>query len=100
MPLYRRLPKRGFNPIKRVDVAKLNLGKIQSYIDRKKIKSGEKIDLDLLKKLKLINKKSYKIKILGTGELKDKIDLEVDFVSKSVKVKLDKTGSAVKIKNS
>ena len=100
MPLYRRLPKRGFNPIKRVDVAKLNLGKIQSYIDRKKIKSGEKIDLDLLKKLKLINKKSYKIKILGTGELKDKIDLEVDFVSKSVKVKLDKTGSTVKIKNS
>ena len=100
MPLYRRLPKRGFNPIKRVDVAKLNLGKIQSYIDSKKIKSGEKIDLDLLKKLKLINKKSYKIKILGTGELKDKIDLEVDFVSKSVKVKLDKTGSTVKIKNS
>ncbi len=100
MPLYRRLPKRGFNPIKRVDVAKLNLGKIQSYIDSKKIKSGEKIDLDLLKKLKLINKKSKKIKILGTGELKDKIDLEVDFVSKSVKVKLDKTGSAVKIKNS
>ena len=100
MPLYRRLPKRGFNPIKRVDVAKLNLGKIQSYIDSKKIKSGEKIDLDLLKKLKLINKKSYKIKILGTGELKDKIDLEVDFVSKSVKVKLDKTGSAVKIKKS
>ena len=100
MPLYRRLPKRGFNPIKRVDVAKLNLGKIQSYIDSKKIKSGEKIDLDLLKKLKLINKKSYKIKILGNGELKDKIDLEVDFVSKSVKVKLDKTGSAVKIKNS
>ena len=100
MPLYRRLPKRGFNPIKRVDVAKLNLGKIQSYIDSKKIKSGTKIDLDLLKKLKLINKKSYKIKILGTGELKDKIDLEVDFVSKSVKVKLDKTGSAVKIKNS
>ena len=100
MPLYRRLPKRGFNPIKRADVTKLNLGKIQSYIDSKKIKSGEKIDLDLLKKLKLINKKSYKIKILGTGELKDKIDLEVDFVSKSVKVKLDKTGSAVKIKNS
>ena len=100
MPLYRRLPKRGFNPIKRVDVAKLNLGKIQSYIDSKKIKSGTKIDLDLLKKLKLINKKSYKIKILGTGELKDKIDLEVDFVSKSVKVKLDKTGSAVKIKKS
>ena len=100
MPLYRRLPKRGFNPINRVDVAKLNLGKIQSYIDSKKIKSGTKIDLDLLKKLKLINKKYNKIKILGNGNLKDKIDIEVDFVSNSVKDKLGKIGSAVKIKNS
>jgi large subunit ribosomal protein L15 len=94
------LPKRGFNPLKKEKIAVINLGKSQSNRDSKKMKSGEKSDLDLLKKLKLINKKSYKIKILGTGCLKDKIDLEVDFVSKSVKVKLDNTGSAVKIKNS
>ena len=100
MPLYRRLPKRGFNPIKKTDVAKLNVGKIQSLIDSKKIKVNEKINLDSLKKLKLISKKSNKIKILGNGDLKDKIDIEVNFVSKSVKVKLDKTGSTVKIKNS
>jgi len=97
MPLYRRLPKRGFNPIKKTDVAKFNVGKIQSLIDSKKIKANEKINLDSLKKLKLISKKYNKIKILGNGDLKDKIDVEVNFISKSVKGKLDKTGSAVKI---
>ena len=98
MPLYRRLPKRGFNPIKKNEVAKLNIGKIQFFIDKKKINSNEKINLDLLKKLKIVSGKSNKIKILGSGDLKNKIDIEVDFISKSVKEKLDKTGSAVKIR--
>jgi len=97
MPLYRRLPKRGFNPIKKNDVAKLNIGKIQMFIDKKKIKANEKINLELLKKLKLVSGKFNKIKILGSGDLKDKIDIEANYVSKSLKEKLDKTGSAVKI---
>tara|TARA_B100002052_G_scaffold292542_1_gene314285 strand:- start:750 stop:1202 length:453 start_codon:yes stop_codon:yes gene_type:complete len=97
MPLYRRLPKRGFNSIKKKDVAKLNIGKIQFLIDKKKIKPNEKINLDLLKKLKLVSRKFNKIKILGSGDLKDKIDIETNFISKSLKEKLDKTGSAVKI---
>tara|TARA_B100000579_G_C22774684_1_gene825946 strand:- start:254 stop:724 length:471 start_codon:yes stop_codon:yes gene_type:complete len=99
MPLYRRLPKRGFNPIKKNKIATLNIQKIQKFIDTKKIKSSEKIDINLLKKLKLVNKKTQKIKVLGSGDLKDKIILEVDFVSKSVKDKLSKNGSTVKIKN-
>ena len=97
MPLYRRLPKRGFNPIKKIDIAKVNIGKIQFFIDKKKIKTNEKINLNLLKKINLINNKSSKIKILGTGDIKDKIDIEVDFVSKSAKEKLSKTGSTLKI---
>ena len=97
MPLYRRLPKRGFNSIKKKEVAKLNIGKIQFFIDKKKIKANEKINLNLLKKLKLISGKFNKIKILGSGDLKDKIEIEANFVSKSLKEKLDKTGSAVKI---
>ena len=97
MPLYRRLPKRGFNPIKKNDVARLNIGKIQLFIDKKKIKANEKINLELLKKLKLVSGKFNKIKILGSGDLKNKVDIEANFVSKSVKEKLDKTGSAVKI---
>ena len=99
MPLYRRLPKRGFNPIKNNIVAVLNLENIQKLIDTKKIKNSDKIDLSLLKKLKLINKKIKKIKILGNGDLKDKVNLEVDFISKSVKDKLSKNGSTFKIKN-
>ena len=97
MPLYRRLPKRGFNPIKKNDVARLNIGKIQLFIDKKKIKANEKINLDLLKKLKLVSGKFNKIKILGSGDLKDKIDIEANYFSKSLKEKLDNTGSTVKI---
>ena len=98
MPLYRRLPKRGFNPIKSPEVGKINIGKIQSLLDKKKIKTNETINLSLLKKVKLISNNCLKLKILGNGELKDKITLEVDFISKSVKDKLDKTGSILKIK--
>ena len=99
MPLYRRLPKRGFNPIKKNKIATLNIQKIQKFIYTKKIKSTEKIDINLLRKLKLVNKKTQKIKLLGSGDLKDKIILEVDLASKSVKDKLSKNGSTVKIKN-
>ena len=98
MPLYRRLPKRGFNPIKSPEVGKINIGKIQSLLDKKKIKNSETINLSLLKKAKLISNNCLKLKILGNGELKDKITLEVDFISKSVKNKLDKTDSILKIK--
>ena len=100
MPLYRRLPKRGFNPIKSVYIAKINIGKIQTLIDQKKIKSTDIINIDFLKKNKIINKNSQRVKILGNGELKDKISLEVDSISKSVKIQLEKTGSTLKIKNS
>ena len=98
MPLYRRLPKRGFNPIKSLEVGKINIGKIQSLLDKKKIKTSETINLSLLKKVKLIRNNCLKLKILGNGDLKDKITLEVDFISKSVKDKLDKTDSILKIK--
>ena len=100
MPLYRRLPKRGFNPIKDTKIVKLNLSKIQSMIDKKKIKETDKINIDLLKKLKILNKKINKIKILGNGELKNKVTIEVDYISNSVKEKLSKNGSTIKLKNS
>ncbi len=82
MPLYRRLPKRGFNPIGEKNIAILNLDKIQLYIDKKNIKVNDIINASLLKKLKLINKNSVKLKILGSGEIKDKINIEADLASK------------------
>ena len=75
MPLYRRLPKRGFNPISRTNIAIMNLEKIQSFINEKTINPSDTINMELLKKLKLINKNSQKLKILGTGEIKDKVSL-------------------------
>jgi large subunit ribosomal protein L15 len=98
MPLYRRLPKRGFNAINRVLVAKINLEKLQSFIDKKTINNNDTINAELLKKLKLINKNSDKLKILGTGEIKDKVKIEADLISKSAMEKLEKIGSSVQLK--
>ena len=98
MPLYRRLPKRGFNPISKTRVAIINLNKIQFFIDSKNIKSNDLINSDLLKKLKLINKNSQKLKILGSGEIKDKVNIEADLVSKSAVEKLEKIGGTVHLK--
>ena len=98
MPLYRRLPKRGFNPINKIKIAKINLEKIQTFIDRKTINSSNTIDFKLLKKLKIINKNSQKLKILGTGEIKVKINIEADLISKSAKEKLEKIGGSILIK--
>jgi large subunit ribosomal protein L15 len=100
MPLYRRLPKRGFNAIKRYQsiIAIMNLDKIQSYINEKTIKSTDMINIALLKKLKLINKNSQKLKILGTGDIKDKVSIEADLISKSAVVKLEKAGGSIQLK--
>ena len=98
MPLYRRLPKRGFNPIRKIKIAKINLEKIQTFIDKKTINSSDTIDSKLLKKLKIINKNSQKLKILGTGKIKEKINIEADLISKSAKEKLEKIGGSILIK--
>ena len=98
MPLYRRLPKRGFNPIEKKNISILNLDKIQSFIDKKSIKTSEILNSNLLKKLKLINKGSSKLKILGSGEIKDKINIEADLASKSAINKLEKIGGSIQIK--
>ena len=98
MPLYRRLPKRGFNPIEKKKIFILNLDKIQYFIDKKSIKTSEILNSNLLKKLKLINKRSSKLKILGSGEIKDKINIEADLASKSAINKLEKIGGSIQIK--
>ena len=98
MPLYRRLPKRGFNPIKKDKIAIINLEKLQNLIEKKIIKSDERINLDNLIKKKIFNKSHNKIKILGMGEDKEKINIEVDFSSKSAKEKIETNGGKISIK--
>ena len=100
MPLYRRLPKRGFNPIRaNKRCAIINLSNIQLLIDKKIITSSSKIDLKFLKDHKLIKKNVTKFKILGKGELKDKINIDTDLLSKSAKDKLSKSDSTFISKN-
>ena len=98
MPLYRRLPKRGFNPINKKTIAVLNLDKIQFYIDKKNIKTTDTLNSNLLKKLKLIDQNSIKLKILGSGAIKDKINIEADLASKSAVEKLEKIGGSIQLK--
>ena len=97
MPLYRRLPKRGFNSFKILKVAKINLDKIQMFIDKKKINVSDVVNVETLKKLKIINKNFNKLKILGKGEIKSKINIQADMISKSAMEKLKKIGCSVQI---
>ena len=95
MPLYRRLPKRGFKKVKNTRIALINLSRIQEIINKKKLSLSTKINLPNLQKSKLINNKYKKLKLLGFGEIKEKFDFEVNFVSKSAKDKIEKSGGKV-----
>ena len=97
MPLYRRLPKRGFNSIKKNDIATINLQQLQEFISKGKLNTKILINLNELKKNKIVKNKINKIKLLGSGDIKDKINLEVDFISKSAKEKIEKNGSTIKL---
>jgi len=99
MPLYRRLPKRGFKTIGgKEKIAIVSLSKIQDIIKKNSTLSGSTINLLSLQKLKFVNKKYKKLKLLGPGELKDKLNFEVDAVSKSAKEKIEKLGGKVILK--
>ena len=99
MPLYRRLPKRGFNPIRKNDLAIINLGDLQKLIDNKKISTDSKINIDTFKKSKLFRKSINKFKVLSSGDFNSKIDIEVDYSSKIAKAKIQKAGGQITVKN-
>ena len=99
MPLYRRLPKRGFNPINKKKIAKVNLDQLQSFVDKKKIDTTILINLETLKKSNIINKSYLEFKILGNGNLTSKIDIEANYSSIAAKQKIEKMGGVLKIKN-
>ena len=97
MPLYRRLPKRGFKTFKNEKIAILNLSKIQNIVDKVKNKIKGSIDLKILKERKLVNKKYKKLKILGSGEIKNNIEISAHFVSKQAFTKIEKAGGKISI---
>ena len=99
MPLYRRLPKRGFNPVNKNNVAVINLGDLQRLIDQKKINPDMKINIDTFKNSKLFRKSIGKFKVLSNGDFDSKIKIEADYSSKIAKEKIEKAGGQITVKN-
>ena len=97
MPLFRRLPKRGFKSINKKKIAVFNLSDIQNFIKNKKIKSSEEFNIKFLKEKKMIKKDFNLLKILGKGEIKGKLKISIDFISKSARSKIEKAGGSINI---
>ena len=97
MPLYRRLPKRGFKSLFKDDTAIINLSHLQKLHDSKKIDLTSKIDLKILVEKDILNKRYAKLKLLGSGELKAKINITVNYVSKQAQVKVEKAGGTLNL---
>ena len=97
MPLYRRLPKRGFKSLFKKDIAIINLSLLQTFHDSKRIDLNNPIDLKILKEKSLINKKFEKLKILGSGDIKNKLNISANFFTKQAKSKIEKAGGTLNI---
>ena len=97
MPLYRRLPKRGFKSFKKTEIAILNLSKIQTIFDKEKNNLKNTLDLKILKEKNLINKKFLQLKILGTGDLKKSVEITADYASKKALEKIEKAGGKLSL---
>ena len=97
MPLYRRLPKRGFKSFNKRYMAIINLSDIQNFIKAKKINTSDEVNIKNLKEKKLIRKNLNILKILGNGEVKEKIKISTNYVSKSAKSKIEKAGGSINI---
>ena len=97
MPLYRRLPKRGFKSMFKKNIATINLSSIQKFLNEKRIDASSTIDLKKLIEKKIVSKKYEKLKILGNGEIKEKLNFSTNFVSKQAKEKIEKAGGTLNL---
>ena len=97
MPLYRRLPKRGFKPNSKKKFAIINLSVIQKLISTNKITEKDQISLSFLQKGNFVDKKYTKLKILGTGDLDKKINVLTNQISASARSKIEKKGGIVSL---
>ena len=95
MPIHRRLPKRGFNNINRVPNVELNIEKIEKLIDTKVIDPKKVINHKTLMEIGLVKSENSKVKLLGKGEIKNKINIEVTSSSSAAKEMVEKMGGSV-----
>jgi large subunit ribosomal protein L15 len=97
MPMHRRLPKRGFNNIFRVEFAEINLDRLQDAVDAKKLDTGSVVNAEALVKAGVLRRSKAGVRLLGRGELKAKLNIEVHGASKSAIAAVEKAGGSVKI---
>ena len=97
MPLHRRLPKRGFNNIFRLEFAEINLDRIQQAIDAKLLDAKGTINAESLVKSRVLRRSKDGVRLLGRGEIKAKLNIEVYGASKSAIAAVEKAGGTVKI---
>ena len=97
MPLYRRLPKRGFTQPNRSRLVELTLGRLQAAIDAKKIDSGIMVTEDLLVVAGVVRRKLDGIRLLGSGELASKVDLELTSATRGAVAAVEKAGGSIKV---
>jgi large subunit ribosomal protein L15 len=97
MPLHRRLPKRGFNNVFRVEYAEVNLDRIQQAIDAKQLDAGAVINAESLVKAGVVKRARAGVRLLGRGEIKAKVNVEVHGASKSAVAAVEKAGGSVKL---
>ncbi len=97
MPIYRRLPKRGFNKPNRVDYNEINLLRVQAAVDAKKLDGKTPVTVEALVAAGVLSKRLAGVRLLATGELKSKLDFEVWHASKGAIAAVEKAGGTVKI---
>lgn len=97
MPLYRRLPKRGFTNIHAKSYSEINLGQLQAAIDAKKIDAKKPLDVAALVEAGLVRRALDGLRLLGNGELKTKIDITVAGTTKTAKEAVEKLGGSVTV---
>ena len=97
MPLYRRLPKRGFNPLNPKKIAVVNVGRLQKAIDSGRLDTGKTVDGPALEAAGLVRSNRDGIRLLGSGELSAKLDVAVDYATKSALAAVEKAGGSVTV---
>lgn len=97
MPIYRRLPKRGFVNIFSKDFAEVSLGRLQAAVDAKKLDAKKTVNAEALKEAGVIRRVKDGVRVLSDGELKAKLTLEVAGASKAAIEKIEKAGGSITV---
>jgi len=97
MPLYRRLPKRGFTPINRLRFNEVTLARLQDAIDRGRLDTSRQVDVTSLIAAGVVRRALDGVRVIGTGELKAKVDLKVNHATASAKAAIEQAGGSVEL---